>query len=110
MPVSYSQPSPGWNASGSPATRATNSSADIGGVSGPGKTSRSIIAACSGVLSSTAPHPAVQVRRWRTVMGRCASVVRSSGASGATSTRGLAASGNQRATGSSRVSAPSCRG
>ena len=36
MPVSYSHPSPGWKASGRPATLATNSSPDIGGVSGPG--------------------------------------------------------------------------
>ena len=42
------------------------------------------------------------------MIGRSTSVVRSSGASGATRTRGRAASGSQRAIGSSRPSAPSC--
>jgi len=54
------------------------------------------------------PHPDVQVSRCRTVIGRGASTVRSSGASGVISTRGFAASGSQRAIGSSSASTSSC--
>lgn len=67
---------------------------------------RSCMAVCSGVASSTTPQPEVKVSRCRTVIGRSTAVVRSSGASGTTRTRGLAASGNQRAIGSSRPSTP----
>ena len=98
----------GRRAAGS-ATRATNSSPDIAGGSGPGKTPRSSIAACSGVCSSTAPQPGGH--RQQVADGDRAAApatVRSSGASGATRTRGLAASGSQRAIGSSSASTPSC--
>ncbi len=107
MPVSYIQPVPGWKASGKVATRSTNSSAETSRCSGLPNTPRSIIAACRGVCSMTMPHPEVPASRSRTVIGRSAGTVRSSGASGDTSTRGSAASGSQRAMGSSSASTPS---
>ena len=97
MPVSYSQPVPGWKASG----RLVDPLDELVGrhvavQRGP-NTPRPIISACSGVRSMTMPQPEVPVSRSRTVTGRSAAVVRSSGASGGTRTRGAAASGSHRA-------------
>ncbi len=107
-PVSYSQPSPGWNASGRPQSAATKPSAVISADGPGGLTPRSRIAACSGVGSKTAPQPEVKSSSIRTVTGRRAGTVSSSAAPGATSTCGSAASGSQRSIGSSSDRTPSC--
>ena len=58
-------------------------------------------------ISMTMPKPNVNVSRSRTVIARRAGTVSSSGPSIRRSTRRFASSGNNRSTGSSRVSRPS---
>ena len=107
--VSYIQRSPGWCTSGSEPSRRIHSSGPA--ASGPSWTSRSASSASEiGTVPGSAmtmPVPRRKVSRSRSVIGRSAGTVSSSGPFGSASTVMSASSGRNSSTGSSRRSVQS---
>ena len=99
----YCQRSPGWYISGSVPRRRIHSSGSGIGSGRSGVSPRSKIAPMIGVPSAviSMPSPNVEVSRSRTVIGRRAGTVSSSGPSIRFSTRRSASSGSHGSTGSS---------
>ena len=104
--VWYIQRSPGWQTSGSVPSRRIHSSGD-----GPGSSPWSAFSVSAiGIVpgsATTMPVPSVKVSRSRSVTGRSAGTVSSSGPSGSASTVMSASSGRNSSTGSSRRSVQS---